>query len=132
MTSIPLTDSLIDLAVCSLSLTHCPDLGPPITELGRVLRPGGRLIISDVHPFLVMLGAHADYRLGRTTTRFVRNHVHQASAYLAAFQEAGLNVVECIEPLYGEREIAAGGFAEQINDLQMDSLMEVAEKASQS
>ena len=128
LTSIPLPDEAMDLAVCSLSLTHCPDLGPPITELGRVVRPGGTLIISDVHPFLVMLGAHADYQIGQTATRFVRNHVHHISAYLAAFREAGLNVVKYIEPLYGDQEIAAGNFGKQINDLDMDGLMEVAEK----
>ena len=128
LTSIPMSDCSMDLAVCSLSLTHCPDLGPPITELGRVLRPGGKLIISDVHPFLVMLGAHADYQIDRSTTMFVRNHVHPISTYLTAFRKAGLNVVKCIEPLYGDKEIAAGDFGKQINDLDMDGLMEVAEK----
>ena len=126
--SIPLPDDAIDLAVCSLSLTHCPNLIPPITELSRVIRPGGTLIISDVHPFLIMLGAHADYQLGQTTTRFVRNHAHQVSAYLSAFQEAGLNIVQCIEPLYGDQEISAGNLGRQIEDLHLDGLMEVAEK----
>ena len=128
LTSIPLPDCSMDLAVCSLSLTHCPDLVPVIRELGRVVRPGGTVVISDVHPFLVMLGAHADYQIDRSTTMFVRNHVHPISTYLTAFRKAGLNVVKCIEPLYGDKEIAAGDFGKQINDLDMDGLMEVAEK----
>ena len=48
---------------------------------------------------------------------FVRNHVHLTSDYLTAFREAGLNVVQCIEPLWGDREVATMGFAEQMPDL---------------
>ena len=128
LTSIPLPDEAVDLAVCSMALTHCAELVPAIRELGRVVRPGGTVVISDVHPFLVMLGAHADYPLSQTETGFIRNHVHLASAYVAAFREAGLNVVQCIEPLYGNQEIAAMGFAEQINNIQMDGLMKAAVK----
>ena len=115
--AMPLPDGTIDLAVCSLALTHCADLGPPVRELGRVLRPGGTAIISDVHPFVVILGVHAKYRRNRNETGFVRNYVHLPSDYLTAFQEAGLNVVHCIEPLHGDQEIAAMGFAEQLPDL---------------
>ena len=55
LTAIPLADGEVDLAVCTLALTHCLDLGPPVKELARVVRSGGRVVISDVHPFLVML-----------------------------------------------------------------------------
>ena len=102
--AIPLPDGTIDLAVCSLALTHCADLGPPVRELGRVLRPGGTALISDVHPFVVILGGHAKYPRNRNETGFVRNYVHLPSDYLTAFQEAGLNVVHCIEPLHGDQK----------------------------
>lgn len=117
LTAIPLTDGAMDLAVCTLALTHCPDLGPPIEELARVVRPRGRLVISDVHPFLVMLGTHGAYRSSLDEMGFVMNHVHLHSAYLRAFHHAGLNVVQCMEPLWGEKEIATFGFANQMPDL---------------
>ena len=117
LTSMPLKDGGADLAVCSLALTHCADLGPPVRELGRILRLGGTAIISDVHPFVVMVGGHAKYARNRNETGFVRNYVHLPSDYLTAFQEAGLNVVHCIELLHGDRETAAMGFAEQMPDL---------------
>ncbi len=128
LTSLPLPDNSIDLAVCSLALTHCPDLSPPIAELSRALKPGGAAIISDVHPFLVMLGAHADFRSDRAGKAFVRNRIHLPSAYISAFKDAGLRIVQCIETLYGDREIAAMGFAEQINNVRLDGLMEAAVK----
>ncbi len=62
LTAIPLSDGEMDLTVCTLALTHCSDLGPPIREIGRVVRPGGHVVISDVHPFMTMLGVHGGYR----------------------------------------------------------------------
>ena len=117
LTSMPLEDGAMDLAVCSLALTHCVDLRTPVRELGRVLRPGGTAIISDVHPFTVMLGVHAKYSRSRTETGFVRNYLHLPSDYLNAFQEAGFDVVRCIEPLHGDEEIAAMGLDEQMTEV---------------
>src|SRR5207237_9917428 len=104
--SLPVETGTIDLAVCSLALTHVRDLSRPVAELTRVLRPHGRLVISDVHPFWVVLGAQAFYGTG-----YVRNYVHWPSAYLAAFQAAELTVSSCQELLFGpaEVELAAGG-----------------------
>ena len=86
---LPSADGENDLAVCTLALTHCPDLGPPITELARVLRPGGHLVISDVHPFDVMLSVQGNFRRKRGGRGFVRNYVHLPSDYLNAFQAGG-------------------------------------------
>ena len=60
--AIPLPDGAMDFAVCTLALTHCADLGPPIREIARVVRPGGHVVISDVHPLMVLLGVYGGYR----------------------------------------------------------------------
>lgn len=104
--ALPAADASMDLVVCALALTHCPDLGPPIAELARVLRPGGCLVVSDLHPFVLLLGGSAlfpgsDGRLGN-----VRSYPHLPGAYLRGFRDAGLVVDTCVEPLVGEREIA--------------------------
>ena len=117
LTAIPLPEGEVDIAVCTLALTHCSNLGPPVSELARVVRPGGHLVISDVHPFMAMLGVHGGYRRNPTELGFVRNYVHLTSDYLTAFREAGLDVVQCLEPLWGDQEIATMGFAEQMPDL---------------
>ena len=44
------------------------------------------------------------------------NHVHLHSDYLHAFREAGLNVVQCLEPVWSDMEIATFGFADQMPD----------------
>lgn len=111
--SLPLDDGSVDLAVCGLALTHLPDLSAAISELARVVRPGGRVIISDLHPIMILLcgQAHFDYRPGRLA--FIRNHVHLVSDYLAAFSAMGLAVRSCHEPLFTGR-LAPGGHEEQI------------------
>ena len=109
LTAIPLLDGTMDIAVCSLALTHCADLKPPIRELARVVRPGGHVVISDVHPLMVLLGVHGGYRRNQSEQGFIRNYVHMLSDYLTVFQDAELNVVHCIEPLWGDQEIATIG-----------------------
>jgi len=105
LTSLPLENAAADLAVCSLALTHLSDLRPAVAELARVVRPGGRIVISDVHPVMVSLGSQAAYRMDDETIRYVRNHVHWPGTYLAAFASAGLDVVACHDLLYRQQEV---------------------------
>jgi SAM-dependent methyltransferase len=46
----PLADGSVDLAICTLALAHVKDLAGAVRELVRVLRCGGHVIISDMHP----------------------------------------------------------------------------------
>ena len=117
LTDLPFADGEIDLVVCTLALTHCADLGPPITELARVLRPGGHLVISDVHPFDVVLSVQGGFRRKRGGRGFVRNYVHLTSDYLNAFQQAELSVLQCKEPLWEDQEIATIGFSKKMPEL---------------
>jgi SAM-dependent methyltransferase len=104
MTALPVRDAAFDLAVCSLALTHASALDPPLREMGRVVHPGGAVVISDIHPLIAALGGHAYYRTAAGDMRFVRNHVWWPSDYLAAFAAAGLEVVNCHEPRLGAPE----------------------------
>lgn len=97
--ALPIEDQSADLAICALALTHCIDLAPPIQELARVVRPGGRVIVSDIHPFLSSLGGHALFRDAAGKRAFVRNRAHPHSSYFDAFASAGLTVTRCLEPL---------------------------------
>lgn len=47
---LPLDDSLIDVVVCNHLLTDLEDLDGPLDEFGRVLKPGGRIVILMLHP----------------------------------------------------------------------------------
>lgn len=96
--ALPVDDGSFDLAVCCLALDHCADLGPPIAELARAVRPGGSVILTDIHPAMVHLGGQAAYVDADGARAFVRAHPHLHSDYLSAFRAAGLDVDELIEP----------------------------------
>ncbi|WP_159943491.1 MULTISPECIES: class I SAM-dependent methyltransferase [unclassified Nocardiopsis] len=48
---LPFADGVFDDVVASLVLHYLQDWGPTLAEIRRVLRPGGRLIVSVQHPF---------------------------------------------------------------------------------
>ncbi|MEU3600727.1 class I SAM-dependent methyltransferase [Streptomyces sp. NPDC006798] len=110
---LPVDDGSVDLAVSTLALTHLPDLTDAVAELARVVRPGGRVIVSDLHPFVVSLQGQCHFVTGDDSLAFVRNHVHLASDYLRAFTAAGLTVRACFEPLFNG-SLAPGGYEEFI------------------
>jgi SAM-dependent methyltransferase len=49
-TALPLPDEAADLAVAFMSLHDMDDMAGAVREIGRVLRPGGRLCLAVVHP----------------------------------------------------------------------------------
>ena len=86
--SLPLPDGSVDAVFANMYLHHCPDPLAAIQEMVRVLRPGGRLVITDTdaHNYEWMRQEMADVWLG-----FDRAQIR------AWFREAGLvNVlVDC-------------------------------------
>lgn len=95
---LPLPDDHVDTIVCALALTHLPDLKPVIAEFARVLRPGGHLVISDVHQELVALGSVPRVRSAAGAPGLLPAYRHRASDYLDAALAPGLQVRRCKEP----------------------------------
>ncbi len=59
---LPFDDAAFDDVVSSLVLHYLPDWTAPLAELRRVLRPGGRLLLSVNHPSIFKLAnLDADY-----------------------------------------------------------------------
>jgi ubiquinone/menaquinone biosynthesis C-methylase UbiE len=53
---LPFPDGTFDDVVVSQALHYLADWGPTLTEFRRVLKPGGRLIVSEEHPSATFLG----------------------------------------------------------------------------
>jgi SAM-dependent methyltransferase len=104
---LPMEDEQFDLVVCALALAHLERPMAAIAELARVLRLGGRLVISVLHPFLAHLGWHALFEDGRGQRRFVREHPHPHADYLAAFRSLRLGVRDCREPALRAEQLGA-------------------------
>ncbi len=86
--SLPLPDESMDAVFANMVVHHMPDPSSAIHEMTRILRPGGRLVITDMdsHPYAWLKDEMADVWQG-----FQRSQVR------TWFQEAGLVnvIVDC-------------------------------------
>jgi SAM-dependent methyltransferase len=109
---LPFPDGAFDDVIASLVLHYLEDWTAPLAELRRVLKPGGRLIVSVDHPFAINLmhreaGDKADYfatsnrteewAMGGQTARmsFWNRPLH---AMTDAFTAAGFRIAVISEP----------------------------------
>ena len=112
LTDLPVPAASVDLVVCGLALTHQPSLLPVFREFARVLRPGGRVVTSDIHGQTIPLGGVAQARSDDGVVRFMPASRFLASDYLAAALGAGLQVEVCHEPRWGVVEGEGGPLAQ--------------------
>jgi ubiquinone/menaquinone biosynthesis C-methylase UbiE len=98
--ALPFPDNSFDGAVCALLFDHLPSIDGAIGELARVVRPGGRVLISNIHPTMALTGANAAFRDVNGDPNFMRSYHHPVSSYIAAFRTHGLTVVDCREPCW--------------------------------
>jgi SAM-dependent methyltransferase len=96
---LPLADDSVDIVVCALALVHVPRLQPVLAEFARVLRPGGDLVISDIHHQNVTRGSVIKARGPDGVPRIAATYRHQLGDYLRAALSLGLQVRQCEEPV---------------------------------
>jgi SAM-dependent methyltransferase len=95
---LPVPDASVDLVVTALALSHVRSLAPVMAEFARVLRPGGHLVVSDVHHEIIFRGSvpHAPGPDGEPGQ--VPAYGHTAGDFLRAALPAGFQVRRCEEP----------------------------------
>jgi SAM-dependent methyltransferase len=96
---LPVADGSVDVVVCALALTHVRDLAPVLAEFARVLRPGGSVVVSDVHHELVTLGSVVRSPGPHGEPGLAPTYRHRTGDHLRAALAAGLRVVRCEEPV---------------------------------
>ncbi len=89
----PAADAAIDVVMGNLALEHVRDLALVFAEASRVLRPGGRLFLCELHPFRQSLGGQARFS-DRDTGESVRvgAHRHTVSEYVNGGLASGLAI----------------------------------------
>lgn len=103
---LPLADGAVDVVVCALALVHVPSLVPVLAEFARVLRPGGHLVISDLHHEWVLLGSVVHSRGPAGEPLVTPTYRHTTGDYLRAALAAGLRVRRCEEPRPAPLEVS--------------------------
>jgi SAM-dependent methyltransferase len=99
---LPSEDASADLVTSMLALSHVADLEPAFREFARVLRPGGTVVTTDIHPIATAFGGAALFWRADGSRAATTNHTHWVSAYVRAITQAGLLIEQCLEPLVDE------------------------------
>lgn len=88
----PAADASFDLVVDALVLEHLPDLAFVFREAARVLRPGGRMVLCELHPARQRAGRQAEFTTSEGEVERVPAFLHDEEEYLDAARAAGLEV----------------------------------------
>jgi len=111
---LPLADESVDLITCALALTHVPNLAAAVAAFARCLRPGGNVVISDIHPMAAATGGHAFFRRENGTRGVTPNEVHWAGTYVSAARGSQLTVERCIDVFIDETLIEEFGLISDV------------------
>lgn len=90
---LPLADHSFDRVTCCLVLEHIPDITALLREMGRICRPGGFILITELHPAMNLRGISARFS-DPATGREIRpaSVPKQISDYVMAAKAAGLTL----------------------------------------
>jgi ubiquinone/menaquinone biosynthesis C-methylase UbiE len=89
-TPLPFADGSFDRVVCGLVIDHIASLGSLFGEMRRVCRPSGFVVVSVMHPAMMLRGVQARFR-DPASGREIRpaSCTHQLSDYIMAAAQAG-------------------------------------------
>ncbi len=92
--NLPVNDEFVDLIISNCVINLSPDKGKVFEEAFRVLKPGGRLMVSDI----VLLKELPDF-IRRSIDAYVScvSGALLKNVYIAAIKNAGFQAVEIIE-----------------------------------
>jgi malonyl-CoA O-methyltransferase len=95
---LPLESGSFDRVLCSLALEHVAGLDAAMAEMARICRPNGRVIVLEMHPFMLVKGVSAHF-VDPTTGKEVRPRSigHQVSDFVRAGLKARLALEEMNE-----------------------------------
>ena len=90
---LPLKTASIDRVVCGLVVEHIANLRSLFAEMRRICRPDGFLVVSAMHPAMMLRGITArftDPETGRETRPL--SYPHQIADFVMAVVQAGLTI----------------------------------------
>lgn len=91
--ALPLGDGAFDLVLSALVLDHIADVAAFFSEARRVCRPGGSVVVSTVHPAMMLRGIFAHFRDPDTGVDVCpASHPNQISDYVNGALRGGLTI----------------------------------------
>ena len=103
----PVPDREADVVLGNLVLEHLDDCTPVFAEARRVLKPGGRLVLCELHPYRQWQGAGAKIA-GPDGETPVQVFVHTTAEFVMGGLAAGFTLMSLAEIGDGPRNGVAG------------------------
>ncbi len=95
---LPFADGEFDLLVSGLVLEHLQELSGFFAESRRVLKPGGRAVISAMHPAMFLRGSQARFTDPATGELVLPGSVpHSLGEFVMAALQTGFQLTEIVE-----------------------------------
>jgi ubiquinone/menaquinone biosynthesis C-methylase UbiE len=91
-----------DVVSFNLVLEHLQDLRPVLRQAARVVRPGGQVYISELHPFKQYQNSQARFLNAQGAEVKIAAFRHHVSDYLDAAKACGLQLVHLGECWHAE------------------------------
>jgi SAM-dependent methyltransferase len=88
-----------DLAISSFAACHISDLAGFYAEAARLARRGGKIIVIDYHPFMLLKGVPTHFNKPTGEPVAIANVIHLIGDHIEAGRRAGLIVLELHEQL---------------------------------
>lgn len=102
--TVPLLSASIDLALCSFTLSYISSLESLANQFHRVLRDGGDLLITDMHPdTAIALGWQRTFRSSDMSFR-LQSEPYPIEVISRTFGRQGFQTIGLYQPSFGEPE----------------------------
>jgi SAM-dependent methyltransferase len=88
-----------DLAISSFAACHITDLAGFYAEAARLARSGGRVVLVDYHPFMLLKGVPTHFNGPTGEPVAIANVIHLIGDHIEAGRRAGLALLELREQL---------------------------------
>jgi len=100
---LPLEGNAFDRVLCCLVLEHISDMDAVIGEMARICRPGGLVLISDLHPAMYLRRVRARFTDTESGLKVnIESYRHQVADYVNGARKAKLQIDRLEEHLADE------------------------------
>ncbi len=102
-TANPISSRIVDIAICSFAIGYVADLGALASELSRIMKMRGHLIVTDLHPSGSDRGWRRTFRHSGHVVEIL-NFQRSIGHICNVFQKYGFMLERIITPCFGEPE----------------------------
>ena len=100
---LPFRASAFDFILCCFAINHIHSLNVAAHELARTMRPGGQLLICEMHPEAYARGWRPGFRDAQSAVE-IETADHSAETVISSFQSDGFTCLKLHDLFFGEPE----------------------------